>query len=34
MSVEPLLVTATQRLAAAGVASPRVDAELLLSHVT
>lgn len=34
MSVEPLLATATERLTAAGVASPRVDAELLLSHVT
>lgn len=34
MSVEPLLNTATDRLTAAGVASPRVDAELLLSHVT
>lgn len=28
-----LLITATERLQAAGVASPRVDAELLLSHV-
>ncbi|MDQ3155198.1 MAG: peptide chain release factor N(5)-glutamine methyltransferase [Actinomycetota bacterium] len=34
MSVEPLLASATERLTAAGVASPRVDAELLLSHVT
>lgn len=34
MSVEALLNTATDRLSAAGVASPRVDAELLLSHVT
>jgi release factor glutamine methyltransferase len=29
----PLLAAATERLAAAGVASPRVDAELLLAHV-
>jgi len=34
VSVEPLLATATERLTAAGVASPRVDAEILLSHVT
>lgn len=34
MSVEPLLASATARLTAAGVASPRVDAEILLSHVT
>jgi release factor glutamine methyltransferase len=34
VSVEPLLANATERLTAAGVASPRVDAELLLSHVT
>ena len=34
MSVELLLVSATERLTAAGVASPRVDAEILLSHVT
>ncbi|CAN5268072.1 peptide chain release factor N(5)-glutamine methyltransferase [soil metagenome] len=33
MSVEPLLATATQKLADAGVASPRFDAELLLSFV-
>lgn len=32
--MEPLLATATERLTAAGVASPRVDAEILLSHVT
>lgn len=34
MNGEPLLVTATKRLTEAGVASPRNDAELLLSHVT
>lgn len=34
MSVEPLLAAATKRLTEAGVASPRVDAEILLSHVT
>lgn len=34
MSSEHLLATATKRLAEAGVASPRNDAELLLSHVT
>lgn len=34
MSVESLLAEATQALEEAGVASPRVDAELLLSHVT
>lgn len=34
MSAESLLAAATERLAAAGVASPRVDAEILLSHVT
>lgn len=34
MSVEPLLAAAEKRLAEAGVASPRVDAEILLSHVT
>jgi len=34
MSVESLLDEATQTLEKAGVASPRVDAELLLSHVT
>lgn len=34
MSAESLLTAATERLTAAGVASPRVDAEILLSHVT
>lgn len=34
MNGELLLVTATKRLTEAGVASPRNDAELLLSHVT
>ncbi|RLV56817.1 peptide chain release factor N(5)-glutamine methyltransferase [Aeromicrobium phragmitis] len=34
MSTKALLEQATARLAEAGVASPRVDAELLLSHVT
>ena len=34
MSSEPLLAVATKRLTEAGVASPRNDAELLLSHVT
>ena len=31
--LSPLLATATQELAAAGVPSPRVDAELLAAHV-
>lgn len=34
MSAESLLAAATERLTAAGVGSPRVDAEILLSHVT
>ncbi|MGY1739952.1 peptide chain release factor N(5)-glutamine methyltransferase [Blastococcus sp. SYSU D01050] len=34
MSTRTLLADAARRLAAAGVASPRVDAELLLAHVT
>lgn len=34
MSAESILVAAAARLSAAGVASPRNDAELLLSHVT
>lgn len=34
MTTKALLEQATERLAEAGVASPRVDAELLLSHVT
>jgi len=34
MNVETLLAEATEALEKAGVASPRVDAELLLSHVT
>ncbi|MEO6886108.1 MAG: peptide chain release factor N(5)-glutamine methyltransferase [Jatrophihabitantaceae bacterium] len=32
IDVSALLITATDRLAAAGIASPRVDAELLLAH--
>ena len=34
MNSEPLLAAASKRLTEAGVASPRNDAELLLSHVT